>query len=102
MNETQSEQPAQNLTEESSQAKFGIGARLIAAFSVVSFLTVIVSTMSWVSINNLTAAQNDLIEDNVPAITHALNLSNTVTALTAAAPPIKRDKYDRRKRCKYF
>ncbi|MTI10795.1 methyl-accepting chemotaxis protein [Curvivirga aplysinae] len=69
-------------------SKFGIGKRLISAFSLVSGLTVIISAVSWVSINNLTDAQNDLIKTNVPAITQALNLSNVTTSLAAATPQL--------------
>jgi methyl-accepting chemotaxis protein len=67
-------------------SKFGIGLKLIAAFSVVAVLTVAISAVSWFSLNNLTSAEQDLIDQKVPAISLALKLANEATALAAAAP----------------
>ena len=67
-------------------SKFGIGLRLIAAFSVVAILTIIISGISWFSLGNLTSAQQDLINQKVPAISLALKLANETTALAASAP----------------
>jgi|TARA_R100000005_G_scaffold96703_1_gene86373 methyl-accepting chemotaxis protein len=72
----------------SGDAKFGIGPRLIASFSIVAVLTVAISAVSWFSLGRLTAAEKDLIEQKLPAITLALNLANETTALTAATPQL--------------
>ncbi|MDF2367587.1 methyl-accepting chemotaxis protein [Sneathiella sp.] len=69
-------------------SKFGIGPRLIAAFSIVAILTIAISAISWVSLGAITTAQEDLINKKVPAISLALKLANETTALAAAAPQL--------------
>ncbi|MCC3304413.1 methyl-accepting chemotaxis protein [Sneathiella sp. HT1-7] len=69
-------------------SKFGIGPRLIAAFSVVAVLTIAISAISWVSLGTITTAQEDLINKKVPSISLALKLANETTALAAAAPQL--------------
>ncbi len=69
-------------------SKFGIGPRLIAAFSIVAILTIAISAISWVSLGVITTAQEELINEKVPAISHALKLANETTALAAAAPQL--------------
>ncbi|MCF8467744.1 MAG: HAMP domain-containing protein [Sneathiella sp.] len=69
-------------------SKFGIGLKLVAAFSVVAVLTVAISGVSWFSLNILTSAEQDLIDQKVPAITLALKLANEATALAASAPKL--------------
>ena len=69
-------------------SKFGIGPRLIAAFSIVAVLTIAISAISWVSLGNLTSAQQDVIDKKVPAISMALKLASEATALAAAAPQL--------------
>jgi len=74
--------------EEVKYSKFGIGPRLIAAFSIVAILTIAISAISWVSLGTITTAQEDLINKKVPAISLALKLANETTALAAAAPQL--------------
>jgi methyl-accepting chemotaxis protein len=69
--------------------KFGIGKRLILAFSIVALMTVFVSGLSWYRLDQLNKAQDRLANYNVPAISAALKLSEKITSLTAMAPLLK-------------
>ncbi len=70
------------------RVQFGIGPRLLAAFSVVAVLTVAISVVSWISLGRLSSAEKELVDQQLPAITLALNLANETTALTAATPQL--------------
>ncbi len=69
-------------------SKYGIGFRLIAAFSVVVALTLAVSVISWTNLSSLKTAQSDMIDQKVPSISLALKLANETTLLAAAAPQL--------------
>jgi len=69
-----------------TNSKFGIGFRLIAAFSAVTFLTVIISVIGWYSFDSLSSAQDKTANHDVPAISLALKLANDTTAISAIAP----------------
>lgn len=69
--------------------KFGIGKRLILAFSIVASMTVLVSGLSWYNLDKLNQAQHRLATQNVPAITTALKLSEKISNLAATAPLLK-------------
>jgi len=73
---------------EKQYSKFGIGFRLISAFSIVTVLTIIISIVSWIGFDILTKAQNKTIELKVPAIANALKLANDTTNITAIAPQL--------------
>ncbi len=71
---------------EKKSGKFGIGFRLIAAFSAVTVLTVVISVISWFSFDVLTGAQDKTAKHDIPAITLALKLANDTTEIAAIAP----------------
>jgi methyl-accepting chemotaxis protein len=73
---------------EKKYSKYGIGIRLISAFSVVALLMVGISAISWVNLGNLTSAQTDMTTQKVPSISLALKLANETTLLAAAAPQL--------------
>ncbi len=75
-------------TEEKQYSKFGIGFRLISAFSVVTALTILLSGLSWLGFNTLTSAQDKTIKQEVPAITKALKLANDTAQIAALAPQL--------------
>jgi methyl-accepting chemotaxis protein len=75
-------------------SKYGIGARLAAAFTVVAILTVAISAISWVSLDRLSEAEHKLTQENVPAISLALKLANETSQLSAAAPQLSNAKSD--------
>ena len=82
-----------NKNPDSSEAavkysKYGIGFRLIAAFSVVAVLTIAISAISWVNLGNLTSAQSEMSDQKVPSIALAFKLANETTQLAAAAPEL--------------
>ncbi len=71
---------------EKTYSKFGIGYRLVAAFAVVSLLTVVISVIGWFSVDVLTRAQDKTATHDIPAITLALKLANDTTEIAAIAP----------------
>jgi len=66
--------------------RFGIGKRLILAFSCVSAMTVAISLIGWLSQKNLGQSQQVLGEEKVPAISSALKLSEQIANVTATIP----------------
>ncbi|MZR31384.1 methyl-accepting chemotaxis protein [Sneathiella litorea] len=78
----------EDTAEEVKYSKFGIGPRLVAAFSIVAILTIAISVISWISLGTITSAQQELNSQKVPAISLALKLANETTALAAAAPQL--------------
>jgi methyl-accepting chemotaxis protein len=79
--------PPTNIQLSEPQAvQFGIGKRLSLAFTVVAAMTIIVSAISWNSLNRLIGAQETLARENVPAIAAALKLSEEISGLAAAVP----------------
>ncbi|MEH6497357.1 MAG: methyl-accepting chemotaxis protein [Pseudomonas marincola] len=79
--------PKTNTTEK-QYSKFGIGARLISAFSIVTILTIVISVISWMAFGTLTDAQNKTADTEVPSITKALKLANDTALITALAPQL--------------
>jgi len=75
-------------TGEKQYSKFGIGFRLISAFSVVTALTILLSGLSWLGFDTLTSAQDKTIKQEVPAITKALKLANDTAQIAALAPQL--------------
>ncbi|MBL4907063.1 MAG: HAMP domain-containing protein [Sneathiella sp.] len=69
-------------------SKFGIGFRLISAFSIVSALTLLIGGVAWLSLDTLSDAQKSIIEKEVPAISLALKLANDTTLIAAEAPQL--------------
>ncbi|MCZ4281009.1 methyl-accepting chemotaxis protein [Kiloniella laminariae] len=84
---------AENLkiNEEEAQPviRFGIGKRLILAFSVVAAMTIIGSLISWYNLSRLSQAQAQLTLESVPSITSALKLSEEISRLAATAPLLR-------------
>ncbi len=78
----------QKATSEESYSRFGIGYRLISAFAIVTFLTIVISVVGWISFDVLTSAQNKTAERDVPAITLALKLANDASTIAALAPQL--------------
>jgi methyl-accepting chemotaxis protein len=78
----------QSATDIKTYSKFGIGYRLIAAFAVVTILTVVISSIGWFSFDVLTNAQDKTAKHNIPAITLALKLANDTTEIAAIAPQL--------------
>lgn len=78
----------EDTTPDVKYTKYGIGFRLISAFTVVTLLMVGISAISWVSLGNLTSAQTDMTTQKVPSIALALKLANETTLLAAAAPQL--------------
>ncbi|TNE39639.1 MAG: hypothetical protein EP348_03190, partial [Alphaproteobacteria bacterium] len=72
--------------------KFGIGARLLAAFSVVTLLTILMAVVSWFSLGSLTKAEAELIATRIPSITLSLKLANETSQLTSSAAKLKASK----------
>ncbi|WP_169543806.1 methyl-accepting chemotaxis protein [Sneathiella aquimaris] len=66
--------------------KFGIGYRLVAAFSAVTLLTVLISIFGWFSLDVLTNAQDKTAKHDIPSIALALKLANDATEISAIAP----------------
>ncbi len=77
-----------SIAQKKQYSKFGIGFRLISAFSIVSLLTLIISVVGWVSIDTLTNAQKNIVEEEVPAISLALKLAKDTTLIAAQAPQL--------------
>ncbi|WP_169570277.1 methyl-accepting chemotaxis protein [Sneathiella limimaris] len=78
----------QGTSTEQTYSKFGIGYRLIAAFSIVTALTIIISGLGWFSFDVLTSAQNKTAGKDIPAITQALKLANDASEISALAPQL--------------
>ncbi|WP_025899606.1 methyl-accepting chemotaxis protein [Sneathiella glossodoripedis] len=74
--------------EEPQYTRFGIGYRLISAFSVVTLLTVVISAVSWFSVDKLTDANKQTASHDIPSITLALKLANDTTEIAAIAPQL--------------
>jgi len=68
---------------------FGIGKRLILAFGGVGALCVLISFVSWYSLQQLNATQKEITAQNVPAISAALSLADQTSRLVASAPLLK-------------
>ncbi|WP_415236467.1 methyl-accepting chemotaxis protein [Sneathiella sp.] len=66
--------------------KFGIGYRLVSAFSAVTLLTVLISVFGWFSLDVLTSAQDKTAKHDIPSIALALKLANDATEISAIAP----------------
>lgn len=73
---------------EAKKSRFGIGLRLMVAFSAVAALTVVISGISWFNLGNLTDAQSNMTQQKVPAISLALKLANDTSRIAAAAPQL--------------
>ncbi len=75
-------------TGEVQYSRFGIGYRLVSAFSIVTLLTVVISSVSWFSVDKLTDANKQTASNDIPSITLALKLANDTTEIAAIAPQL--------------
>lgn len=66
--------------------RFGIKHKLWLTILVVASMTLVVSFVSWRSIQTMTEAQQEVAGSKVPAIVSALELSEQVAQLVASAP----------------
>jgi len=82
-------------------SKYGIGFRLIAAFSVVALMTIAISAISWVNLGRLTTAQADMSEKKVPSIALAFKLASETSKLAAAAPKLSNAKSESQRNQSY-
>lgn len=69
-----------------AEINFGIKHKLWLTILAVASMTLVVSFVSWRSIDSLTSAQRDIAVSKVPAIVSALELSEQVAQLAASAP----------------
>lgn len=69
-----------------SGVRFGIGKRLILAFSFVAALSLLIVGVSWLGFSRLITTQSDITDKDVPAISNALSLSAQTNMLLATAP----------------
>ncbi len=70
-------------------AKFGsVRVRLIAAFSVVSGLTLCAAAVSYFAFNNVSTSLQVVTEEATPAISNALRLSEASKEIAAAIPTL--------------
>lgn len=74
---------------EFAPSRFGIGPRLTLAFGVVAAFTIIVAAIAWRSIDAINEAQVRSSQQDIPAITTSLRLSQETTFLTALAPQLQ-------------
>jgi len=68
------------------RGRFGIGARLLAAFGVVMALTLLASGVAWWSYENIEAGFEHATQREVPTMAEALRLQTNTGALVAQAP----------------
>ena len=68
--------------------RFGLGTKLIAAFIFVTMSTLIVSGLSWYSIEIFKKSQKDLVENDLPAIANALEMAINASLLAATVPTL--------------
>lgn len=78
----------QKTTSSDQYSRFGIGYRLISAFSVLTILTIVISAVSWFSVDKLTVANKQTASHDIPSITLALKLANDTTEISAIAPQL--------------
>jgi len=71
------------------KTRFGISFRLLLAFGVVSFLTVLVSVISLISFENQIEERNRLTSRQIPSISGSLKLSEQISQLVAMVPQLK-------------
>ncbi|GLQ05955.1 methyl-accepting chemotaxis protein [Sneathiella chinensis] len=74
--------------KEQQYTRFGIGYRIIGAFSIATALTIFISTVGWVSLDTLSETQTELTEEQVPVISLALKLANDTAKIAAVGPQL--------------
>jgi len=87
------EQPTSEKVESLSRTrgwrrKFGIKARLFAAFGVVAAMTVAAAATAWLSFQNVEGALHHITQKSVPAMGVSFELAKLTAEMTAAAPAI--------------
>ncbi len=68
------------------RSRFGIGPRLLIAFGASALLTLIASTVAWISYGQISGALTATMDRSVPAMVLALEIAQESEALAAAAP----------------
>lgn len=68
--------------------KFGIRARMFGAFGLIALMTVISSAVSWFAYDRLSGSLNHLAGVDIPAITHASELTATGGEIVTIAPTL--------------
>ncbi|WP_419797435.1 MAG: methyl-accepting chemotaxis protein [Terasakiella sp.] len=66
--------------------RFGIGAKLLLSFSGLAALSIITAGVSWKSLSDVNESQFQVLEQDIPTIKSALELSRDSVDLTGAAP----------------
>ena len=79
-------QPQQPEKGSADRSRFGIGPRLLIAFGASALLTLIASTVAWVSYGQIAGALTATMDRSVPAMVLALEIAQESEALAAAAP----------------
>lgn len=83
---TKFSQPAKiNNAGTRQKIRFGIGPRLFIAFGSVAAMTIIVSAISWYSLNDFRESQQHFANQKMPTITMALNISDNISDLGSMA-----------------
>jgi methyl-accepting chemotaxis protein len=67
-------------------SRIGIAARIYAALGMLTMLTLVASAVAWFSYDRVSATVNDMVEQKMPMVELALELSQAATASTALAP----------------
>jgi len=75
-----SEKPVKNTL------RFAIGAKLLLSFSGLAILSILTAGVSWKSLTEVTDSQSQILNQDIPTIKHALELSRDSAELTGAAP----------------
>ncbi len=79
-------QPQQSEEGRADRSRFGIGPRLLIAFGASAFLTLIASSVAWISYGQIAGAVSATMDESVPAMVLALEIAEESEALAAAAP----------------
>jgi methyl-accepting chemotaxis protein len=72
-------------TRERKPQRIGIAARIYAALGVMTALTIVASSVAWLSYESVDATVDDMIKQKMPVVELALELSQAATQSTALA-----------------
>ena len=75
-------------TRKETKGRFGIRARLFAAFGAVAAMTLASIAIGWMALDKTAGVLAQITSENVPAVVDSLTLSRTVSELTALAPSL--------------
>ncbi|MGO4735294.1 methyl-accepting chemotaxis protein [Bosea sp. 2KB_26] len=72
-------------TRQRTPLRVGIAARIYAALGILTVLTIVASAVAWFSYGRVNQTVNDMIENKMPVVELALELSQAATKSTALA-----------------